>query len=101
MVVFSKLVGLFICFMCTKISPKCENVHRGSTVMQKRHETGKKHRLSAPNNPCVQKLLNTELFCLNLSTTSEDDLVMELLSFESTYKVTYDNIENTILDIDI
>ena len=60
----------------------------------------KKIRLIIFNNHCLQKLLNLEMSFCDLNSTTEDDLVLALLLFESTYKVTYDNIENTVIDIE-
>ena len=34
----------------------------------------------------------------NLDSATEDDLILNLLGFESTYQVTYENIENIVLD---
>ncbi|XP_028405259.1 uncharacterized protein LOC114527766 [Dendronephthya gigantea] len=61
----------------------------------------KKTRLTIFNNHCLQKLLNLEMSICDLNSTTEDDLVLALLGFESTYKVTYDNIENTVIDIEL
>ena len=60
----------------------------------------KKIRLTIFNNQCLQKLLNVELFTCDISSIAEDDLVITLLGFESAYKITNDNIENTVLDIE-
>ena len=60
----------------------------------------KKIRLTIFNNQCLQKLFNLGMFSCDLNSITEDDLVMALLGFEDTYKVTYDNVENTVLDIE-
>lgn len=60
----------------------------------------KKIHLTIFNNHCLQKLLKVEMSLCDLNSTMQDDLVLVLLEFESTYKVTYDNIQNTVSDIE-
>ena len=60
----------------------------------------KKICLTIFNNQCLQKLLNVEMFTSDINSIAADDLVITLLGFESTYKITYDTTENTVLDIE-
>ena len=123
--VFAKIIGVqsatrnFLCVSCykkviQKLRCKVGNC-QGCNLMQKTssckskwnvriwfetEEPKRMIRLTIFNIHCLQTLLNLEISSCVLNSTTEEDLTLVLLGFESTYKVTYDNVRNAVLDIE-